>query len=175
MLKNFIFYLFICNLSLFSACSQVYSRFIDDSSSLVDKLENNSSNTQSAKEDVINNLPIVVVEPSSRDTSSNTDSVKNYKDKISSNQHPTNKSNISNSKVSVPVSVLVDDSKKEISSEVTSNQPKTVDAVDLSESVNIYDKLNSNQVILRNGDVIIDFSKDMPVINSRNSIEFKSP
>jgi len=175
MLKSFIFYLFICNLSLLSACSQVYSRFIDDSSTLFDKLENNSSNTQSAKEDIINNLPIVAVEPSSRDTSSNTDSLINYKDKISSNQNSTNKSNISNSKVSVPVSVLIDNSKKEISSEVTSNQPKTVDAVDLSESVNIYDKSNSNQVILRNGDVIIDFSKDMPVINSRNSFEFKSP
>ena len=93
MLKKFIFYLFICNLSLLSACSQVYSRFIDDSSTLFDKLENNSSNTQSAKEDIINNLPIVAVEPSSRDTSSNTDSVINYKDKISSNQNPTNKSN----------------------------------------------------------------------------------
>jgi hypothetical protein len=172
MLKKFIFYLFICNLSLLSACSQVYSRFIDDSSTLFDKLENNSSNTQSAKEDIINNLPIVAVEPSSRDTSSNTDSVINYKDKISSNQNPTNKSNNSNSKVSVPVSVLADDYKKEISSEVISNQPKTVD---LSESVNIYDKSNSNQVILRNGDVIIDFSNDMPVINSRNSFEFKSP
>ena len=75
----------------------------------------------------------------------------------------------------MPVFVLVDDSKKEISSEVTSNQPKTVDAVDLLESVNIYDKSNSNQVILRNGDVIIDFSKDMPVINLRNSFEFNSP
>ena len=175
MLKNFIFYLFICNLSLLSACSQVYSRFIDDSSSLLDKIENNSSNAQSAKEDVIKNLPLVAVEPSSRDTSSTDDPINNYKDKISSNQYPTNKLNISNSKVSVPLSVLVDDSKKEISSKVTSNQPKTVDAFDLSESVNIYDKSNSNQVILRDGDVIIDFSKDMPVIKSKNSFEFKSP
>jgi hypothetical protein len=75
----------------------------------------------------------------------------------------------------VPASVLLDVSKKEISSEVTSNRPKTVDALDLTDSINIYDKFNSNQVILRNGDVIIDFSKDMPVIKSKNSFEFKSP
>jgi len=175
MLKNFIFYLFICNLSLLSACSQIYSRFIDDTSSLLDKIENNSSNAQSAKQNVIKNLPLVAVKPSSRDTSLTYDPVNNYKDKIASNQYPTNKSHISNIKVSVPASVLLDVSKKEISSEVTSNRPKTVDALDLTDSINIYDKFNSNQVILRNGDVIIDFSKDMPVIKSKNSFEFKSP
>ena len=38
----------------------------------------------------------------------------------------------------------------------------------------IFQRANSNQVILRNGEISIDFSKDMPVINSRNGIDLNS-
>ena len=38
----------------------------------------------------------------------------------------------------------------------------------------IFQRANSNQVILRNGEINIDFSKDMPVINSKNGIDLNS-
>jgi len=46
---------------------------------------------------------------------------------------------------------------------------------DLTEASNeSYHRANSNQVILRNGEISIDFSKDMPVINSKNGIDLNS-
>jgi hypothetical protein len=46
---------------------------------------------------------------------------------------------------------------------------------DVTEDNNdIFQRANSNQVILRTGDISIDFSKDMPVINSKNGINLNS-
>jgi hypothetical protein len=42
------------------------------------------------------------------------------------------------------------------------------------DSNDIFQRANSNQVILRNGEISIDFSKDMPVINSKNGIDLNS-
>ena len=53
--------------------------------------------------------------------------------------------------------------------------PEAVEKVSRSVGeVDIFQRANANQVNLRDGDVSFDFSKDMPVINSRNSMDLNS-
>jgi len=42
------------------------------------------------------------------------------------------------------------------------------------DSNDIFQRANSDHVILRNGEISIDFSKEMPVINSKNGIDLNS-
>jgi hypothetical protein len=65
---------------------------------------------------------------------------------------------------------------------VTSNTPvsdsqsshTSADSQAANEKNDVYQRAHSNQVILREGDVSIDFSKDMPAINSRIGIDLNS-
>ena len=114
----------------------------------------------------------------SADTQVDQQAVKPLDKKFTSSNLPKTDSESSPRVVAVHKPTVQTDTKpavsnsKPVSRVQTSHVPVLTNVSD--DSNETYQRANASQVNLRNGDVSIDFSKDMPVINSRIGIDLNS-
>lgn len=151
----------ICGLT---ACQQMLARFTADSKAVAQRFIPETTPLS----DTANAKPEVDKDEASQSTSA----------RVEISNLPKTDSESSPRVVAVHKPTVQTDTKttvsnsKPVSRVQTSHVPVLTNVSD--DSNETYQRANASQVNLRNGDVSIDFSKDMPVINSRIGIDLNS-